>query len=360
MHFGLSEEQTLLQETVRSFVRNECGPSRLRELFEAGAGHDDALWKGLCEIGLAGLVVPEEYGGAGLERIDLALVCEVLGAGALPAPLLEHSLACIAIAEGGSEEQRRRWLPALASGERVATVAIGEPDERWDPGDWTVSHRDGRLTGSKIYVPNAGAADLLLVGVAGGDFAVVDAGASGVAIEAQDGIDRTRPVASVQLDAAAAESLTGGVKLSRRVLDAGLAGLAADAFGAATHLLELSVDYAKTRKQFGRPIAGFQAVKHQLARIATSIEPTRALFWYAAHALDAGLSDGERSAALAKAHITDRALHAAREAVELHGGLGFTWDCDVQIWFKRAMFDRAFLGGPHAQRERCARLAGWQ
>jgi alkylation response protein AidB-like acyl-CoA dehydrogenase len=143
------------------------------------------------------------------------------------------------------------------------------------------------------------------------------------------------------------------------VLDAGLAALAADSHGAATQLIALCADYAKDRKQFGLPIGRFQAVKHQIARLGTDIEPTRALFWYAAHALDCQLPDASRSAAMAKAHVTDRAMHAAREAVELHGGLGFTWECDVQLLFKRAMFNRAFLGTPETQRERCAALAGW-
>ena len=144
-----------------------------------------------------------------------------------------------------------------------------------------------------------------------------------------------------------------------RVIDAGLAALAADSFGAATQLIQLSVAYAKERKQFGFPIAQFQAVKHQLARMGTQIEPTRALFWYAAHALDQGLPDAERHAAMAKAHITDCAMDIARDAVELHGGLGFTWECDVQAWFKRAMFNRSFLGTPQTHREHMATLAAW-
>jgi alkylation response protein AidB-like acyl-CoA dehydrogenase len=135
--------------------------------------------------------------------------------------------------------------------------------------------------------------------------------------------------------------------------------LAADSFGAASELVRISTEYAKTREQFGFPIGQFQAVKHQLARLATDIEPTRALFWYAAYAYDHIENEATRYAALAKAHITDRAMQTARMAVELWGGLGFTWECDVQMWFKRAMFNRAFLGTPEHLRERCAALAGW-
>jgi alkylation response protein AidB-like acyl-CoA dehydrogenase len=143
------------------------------------------------------------------------------------------------------------------------------------------------------------------------------------------------------------------------VRDAGLVLLAADAFGAAEKLLELAVAYAQTREQFGQPIAQFQGVKHQLANLAAAIEPMRALVWYAAHAQDHVQGDAERSAAIAKAHVTDVALDAAREVVQLHGGIGFTWDCDVQIWLKRAIFDRALLGGPELHRERQAALGDW-
>ena len=141
--------------------------------------------------------------------------------------------------------------------------------------------------------------------------------------------------------------------------DAALVLLAADAFGGATRLVEMSVEYAKTREQFGVTIGHFQALKHQLANMAVDVEPARGLYWYAAHAQDHVPDQAERSAAIAKAHITDRYLQVARDAVEAHGGIGFTWECDVQIWFKRAMFDRAYLGSPALHRERSAQLAGW-
>ena len=209
-------------------------------------------------------------------------------------------------------------------------------------------------------MPHVSQAGLVVVGIAGGGLAVVEtATAGGVQFQDQGGIDRGRPIGRLCFEATPCERLPGGPGSARLVVDAGLAMLAADSHGAATRLVELSAAYAKDRKQFGFPIAQFQAVKHQIARIGTDIEPTRALFWYAAHALDRKLADASRAASMAKAHVTDRAMAAAREAVELHGGLGFTWDCDVQIWFKRAMFNRAFLGTPEAHRERCAVLAGW-
>ena len=359
MHFGLSEEQELLQQTIQSFIDGECPPNRLREIFDSGTGHDPALWKGFAEIGLSGLVVPEKHGGAGMEMLELALAAETIGGGALPGPFTGHSLACLAIAHFGDELQRERWLPALAAGEAIGTVALAEAGDLWDPSDWGVAIADGSLRGAKRHVPHAAIADVFVVGVAGGGLAVVEKSATGLRVQDQPGIDRSRPVAELVFDATPAEILANGSDAGARLRDAGLSILAADAFGAAWRLTQMTVDYAKQRQQFGRPIAEFQAVKHQLADMATSIEPTRGLFWYSAHAFDHMQADAARAAAIAKAHITDRAVEIARSAVELHGGLGFTWECDVQIWFKRAMFDRAFLGTPEQHRARSADLGGW-
>jgi alkylation response protein AidB-like acyl-CoA dehydrogenase len=372
MHFGLTEEQLLLQETMRGFVACECPPPRLRELFDTGAGHDPALWKGLTEIGVAGLTVPEAFGGAGLGLLELALVLEELGAGALPGPILGHALACLAIQLAGSEAQQRRWLPVLASGERIATVAFAEPGDVWDPESWQLAgeqvarsepkasedHQVG-LRGAKRHVPHAALAELVVVGVRGGGFALVERGAAGLHIEDERGADRTRPIAELAFDGSPAELLAGAPGAAARVRDAALVLLAADAFGAAWHLVRMTVEYAKTRQQFGTPIAQFQAVKHQLADMATQIEPTRGLFWYAAHAWDHLPAESPRAAAIAKAHITARASEVARAAVELHGGLGFTWECDVQLWFKRAMFDRTWGGNPAHHLARIAALGDW-
>jgi alkylation response protein AidB-like acyl-CoA dehydrogenase len=359
MHFGLTEEQLLLQETVRGFVAGECPAPRLREIFDAGAGHDPALWKGLAEMGIAGLTVPESLGGAGLGLLELALVTEELGAGALPGPSFGHALACLAIQLAGSDAQQRRWLPDLASGERIATIAFGEKDGVWDPEQWCLAVESGRLSGAKRHVPHAAIADLLVIGVRGGRFAVVERGAAGLCVEDERGVDRTRPIAELIFDRTPAELLTGPTDAAARVRDAGLVMLAADAFGAAWHLTRLTVEYAKTRQQFGTPIAQFQAVKHQLADMATQVEPTRGLFWYAAHAWDHLPAEAARAAAIAKAHITARASEVARAAVELHGGLGFTWECDVQLWFKRVMFARTWGGTPEHHHARIAALGDW-
>jgi alkylation response protein AidB-like acyl-CoA dehydrogenase len=358
MDFGLSEEQEMLQETVRSFIDGECPTPRLREIFDRGDGFDSALWKGLAEMGLVGLAIDEEHGGGGLELLDLALVQEVIGERGLPGPFMTHALAAHAVSLAGSAAQKKRWLPALVEGE-VATIALCEGADGWTPAQWRTRREGDRLSGVKAYVPHAAVARRFVVGLGGGELVLVEADAPGVRLEAVEGLDRSRPIHTVSFDATPCEPLEGRGDAADRLVDAGLCLLAADAFGAASHLVDITVAYAQTREQFGQKIAEFQAVKHQLARLGTDIEPTRALYWYAAHAFDHIESDRARSAALAKAHITDRAVEAGRMCVELHGGLGFTWECDVQIWLKRCLFDRAFLGTPSALRARCADLAGW-
>jgi len=357
VNFDLSDEQRLLQETLRGFLANECGPPHLRAVFE-GEGHDPALWKGMVELGLAGLHLPERFGGAGLSQVDLAIAAESLGHGGAPGPFLGHALAGLAIELAGSEAQRERWLPRLATGEALATVALGEPGNVWQPEEWTLAAGE-RLTGTKTNVPHAAIADLLVVGLAGGRLGLVERGAQGMAVAPIEGVDRVRRIDAVVFQNTPCEGLPGGEAASGRVRDAGLVLLAADAWGAGTRLVEMAVDYAKTREQFGVTIGHFQALKHQLASMALDLEPARALVWYAAYAQDHLPEEAPRSAALAKAHLGDRAMQVARDVVEAHGGIGFTWECDVQIWFKRCMFDRAFLGAPAVHRERAARLAGW-
>jgi alkylation response protein AidB-like acyl-CoA dehydrogenase len=359
MDFGLSEEQHLLQDTIRGFAAMECPIARLRERFEEGGGCDAALWKGLVEMGVAGLALPASNGGSDLEVLDLALVSEVLGESALPVPFLGHVLAGLALRWGGSPAQRDHWLPRLATGDTAATVAFGEFGGHWQPEEWTAELQGGRLSGAKVFVPDGAAADAIVVGTRGGGLALVEAGAPGLSVRAVPGVDRTRAVAEIALDGVVAEPLAEGAGAAGRLRDAALVLLAADAFGAAWHLLRATIAYVVTREQFGTRLAQFQAVKHQLANAVTDLEPARGLLWYAAHAVDRLPERAPHAAAVAKAHITDRALSVARDAVELHGGIGYTWESDVQIWFKRTLFDRAFLGTPELHRERSAALADW-
>lgn len=359
MDFGLSEEQQLLQQTIERFFETECPSTRLHEIFDGDDAVDESLWRGMVELGLGGLTLSEKYGGAGLEMIDLALAAEVLGRRGAPGPFLGHALAGIAIDLAGSDAQKERWLPALATGKSLGTIALGEAGGRWDPAQWQASVADGRITGTKAWVPCAAAADIVVVGTSGGGLALVELSASGVEITEVDGVDRTRRLDDVELSGAPCEPLEQGAAVAARVRDAGLCLLAADAFGGASRCVEMSVDYANTREQFGVTIGHFQAIKHRLATLAVQVEPARSLLWYAAHAWDVLPGERERACALAKAHISDRYMQTARDSVEVHGGMGFTWEGDMQIWFKRAMFDRMYLGSPATHRERAAQASGW-
>jgi alkylation response protein AidB-like acyl-CoA dehydrogenase len=356
MNFALTDEQELLQSTVRDFVAKECPARTVRAVFDGESAGVAALWNGLAEIGIAGLAVPERHGGAGLELLELALVAEELGRGAVPVPFLGHALATLALARGGSAAQQAAWLPRLADGSARATIALAEDGGRWLPKDWGVELANGRVSGRKEFVPEAEDAQLFIVGCRGGALALVEASAN-TRVSAQAALDRGRPLSLLELDGAPAELLADAD--AERLIDAASVLLAADAFGAAHQLVRATAAYAQARQQFGQPLAQFQALKHQLANMALEIDPTRGLWWYAAHAFDHAPAEAPRAAALAKSHVTDRAQQVARDAVEVHGGIGFTWECDVQIWFKRAMFDRLWLGAPELHRERFAALEGW-
>ena len=356
MDFSLSQEQELLQDAVRSFVAKESPPRAVHAIFDGDPRAVPALWKGLAYLGVFGLTVPESHGGAGLELLDLALVAEELGRGAVPVPFLGHALATLALARGGSVAQQAAWLPRLADGSARATVAVGEDGGRWLPDAWQTELANGRVRGRKCLVPDAEDADLFVVGCRGGALALVEAGA-GVRVTPELALDRSRPLAVLELDGASAQVLDASA--AARLVDAGSVLLAADAFGAAHQLVRATAAYLQSRQQFGQPLAQFQAVKHQLANMALEVDPTRGLWWYAAHAFDHAPAEASRAAALAKSHITERAMQVARDAVEAHGGLGFTWECDVQLWFKRVMFDRLWLGAPELHRERYAALEGW-
>jgi alkylation response protein AidB-like acyl-CoA dehydrogenase len=361
MDFGLSEEQGLLQTTVRRFLSERCPTSRVREVMETATAHDAALWRGLAELGTTAIVVPEAQGGLGQELLDLALVAEELGYAATPGPFLASSMATIALAHAKDEEVKSRWLPDLASGEAVGAIAIGEADEVWDPSRLATRAAAGRLSGSKPLVAGAGEADVLLVAASdegGPGLWLVEPDAPGVSIAALAGSDMTRRLAAVSFTDAPARRI-GDVDAITRAYDAGLVLIAADAYGGARRCFEMTRGYTLERSQFGQVIGSFQAVKHQLADWIADQEPSLSLVWYAAHAFDRLQDRSTRHAALAKAHLCDLYDKAARVATELHGGIGFTWEYDLHLWFRRAMFDRGYLGSAGYQRTRAAAAAGW-
>jgi alkylation response protein AidB-like acyl-CoA dehydrogenase len=362
MDFGLSEEQVLLKDTIRRYLDSECPTTRVRSIMESEDGHDPRLWRGLAELGVPGLMVPPEHGGSGLELLDLALAAEELGWGCAPGPFLGSAMATVALLESGNAAAQGRWLPGIASGEAIVTMALGEGLGEWDVARMGTRARGGALTGEKPLVPHAGIADAIVVAALddeGPGLWLVERGARGVGVTALKGSDMTRRLDLVQLADTPAVKLCGGRKAIDRARDAGLILLSADAYGGAHRCHDMTVKYALTREQFGQVIGAFQGVKHQLAELVTELEPTLSLWWYAAHAFDHMREQSERHAAVVKAHCTDLFDRTVRYSIELHGGIGFTWEYDLQLWFRRALFDRAFLGEASYHRQRAAELAGW-
>jgi alkylation response protein AidB-like acyl-CoA dehydrogenase len=357
MNFLLTEDQLALVDSVSNLLRDKCDSQQLHKVFNVAgdAQFDRELWQALCEMGVPAIMVPQAYGGLGLGMVDLAIVAEALGRTVAPAPLLGHALAALAITLGGSEDQKSRWLPSLATGEILATVALCEGKSGWLPSEWTLN--SPQLNGTKTLVPNAAEADLIVVGTADG-LALVERGA-GYACARIDSADRTRPIDTVTFEAAVAEPLAEGAAATERLIDAAAVLIAADSFGGADHCVTMSVEYAKLREQYGQPIAGFQGLRYQLVAMALATEPSRGLYWYAAHAWDAMPDKAAHAAAQAKAHLADTYLQITRDTVEAHGGIGFTWEHDTHLYMKRAMLNWAWLGSPSRHRLRAADLAGW-
>jgi alkylation response protein AidB-like acyl-CoA dehydrogenase len=361
--FSLSDEQQLLVATLRRFLDEECPVGRVRELVAAEPGSDGGTWKALAGLGVAGLLVPEEHGGSGLALLDAALAAEALAWGVAPAPFLGSAvMATLALRAVGTAEQQARWLPRLATGSLRVGVAATELVSRRDGAG--VALREGRLHGLALMVIDGVGAEQLLVPVDGGrSLALVDARGEGVASCGLRTIDRTRGFAEVRFDAAPVGEWIGAPgaasAASRRMLDAARVVLAADILGASERALELSVAYALQRRQFGRPIGSFQAVKHLCAEMAAELEPARSLVWYAAHAFDAVPEEASVVASHAKAHLSEVGPWIVRTATEVHGGIGFTDEQNLHYWFKRVGVDRQLLGSPEVVREEAARLLGW-
>jgi alkylation response protein AidB-like acyl-CoA dehydrogenase len=363
MDFALSEEQTLLAASLRRFLETECPVTRVRELVAKQPGHDGGTWQSLCELGVAGLLVPEAHGGSGLTLLDAAVAAEALAWGVAPGPFLGSAvMASVALREAGTAEQQARWLPALATGACRFAVAANELVSRRDGAG--VTARDGRLHGLALMVIDAIGAGQILVPVDGGaSLARVEAGAAGVVSTPLRTIDRTRGFGRVELDGAPVAEWIGAPGTAgpacRRMLDAARVVLAADMLGASGRALDLAVAYARERKQFDRVIGSFQAVKHLCAEMVAELEPARSLVWYAAHAFDAVPEEATLMACHAKAHLAEVGPFVVRTATEVHGGIGFTDEQNLHYWFKRVGVDRHLLGSPEALREQAARLQGW-
>jgi alkylation response protein AidB-like acyl-CoA dehydrogenase len=361
----LSDEQRELVCAVEGFLDKRSPETEVRRLMEAGGAADPAVWAQMAQqLGLQGLVIPERYGGGGFGYLDLALVAECAGAALLVAPLLSTVVAAAAIGLSHDEQLKSTYLPALASGELVATLALAEDSGRWDAASvMTSAEAHGPaavLTGTKMYVldaPSAGALVVSARSAAGVGLYVVDADAPGVTVTAMDALDLTRPLGRVELAGASARPIVAAEPVFDRVLAVAATLLAAEQVGGAQRCLDMAVAYAKLRVQFGRPIGSFQAIKHKCADMLFDVESARSAAYHAANSLDNG-QDSRVEAALAQAHCSAAYSRVAAETIQIHGGIGFTWEHPAQLYYKRAKSSELLFGDPAAHRERLGELLG--
>lgn len=377
MNFGLSAEQEQLQHTARDFLAKEWPPSSAHALFDTESEAAlRQLYRQMAELGWVGLLAPPEFGGAGGTFLDAALLAEEMGRAAVPGPYLANTLALLLLRDAGSKALRSEWLPALTQGQAIGTVAWFEAQASSWPCTLetrcTATRLGVRLSGTKRFVLDAHLADVFLVACAAPAgrakttvVVLVPNNQPGITVRPMDDVDRTRRVYEVSFEDVAvprkAVFVSGerAVNALNRVFDAAAVLLAADSLGGAERLLEMSVAYAKVRTQFGRPIGSFQAVKHRCAEMVAQIEPARSLMWYAAHTLDAMPRLATYAASLAKGLLADVYAAVAESALRVHGGIGFTWEHDLHIWFKRAQWNRYAFGTPEWHRERVAQMCRW-
>jgi alkylation response protein AidB-like acyl-CoA dehydrogenase len=374
MDFGFNEEQELLRGQARDFLDKQCPTSRVRELMASDRCYDDAMYAQMASLGWTAIPFPEEYGGLGLGIVDLTVVLEEMGRHVTPAPLQSAvGLAGMTLLHGGSDAQKQRLLPSLCEGESVGTVALVEESGRWDAeGVQLPAQRSGDaylLSGEKLYVPDAHVADWMIVaarsgnGGGGGDgvtLLLVDTAGPGVSVRTMKTMDQTRRLCVVSFDGVevGADAVVGsegrGWSVLRKGLDRALVAISAELCGTAQRALEMSVEYAKTRQQFGRPIGSYQAVSHKCADMLVQVESAKSLTYYAAWAVDNDVPEAPLAAAMAKAYASDAARLVTGAAIQVHGGIGFTWEHDMHLYFKRAKWGETTLGDAVFHRERVA------
>jgi alkylation response protein AidB-like acyl-CoA dehydrogenase len=370
MDFGFSEEQEMLRSSARDFLAKEAPMTYVRKMMDDEVGFTAELWKKMADLGWMGLILPEQYGGSGLDFVDLIVVLEEMGRVVLPGPFFSTVvLGGMALLDGGSAALKDALLPKLASGELRVTLAQLEPSGRWDAdGIQLAAKGDGGgfvLSGTKLFVPDAHTADHMVVagrapgstGTDGISLFLVDAKAPGITTTQLKTMDQTRKLGEVVLKdvRVPADRVLGpvgqGWALLDRVIDRGKVGLCAEMCGGAQRVLEMSVDYAKVREQFGKPIGSFQAIQHKCANMLVEVESSKSVTYYAAWAVANGVAEAPLAAAMAKAYCSDAYRHVSGEGIQIHGGIGFTWEHDMHIYFKRAKSSEVTFGDATWNRE---------
>lgn len=352
MNFDFSDDQRLLQEEVRKMLAATSTSAEVRKVLEGTAPYSAPVWRQLLDMGAAAAAIPEAYGGAGLGYLELCLVAEEVGRHLAPVPLASSIfLAAEALLLGGSESQKQHWLPRIASGETIATAALGSVETYLAP--VPLSFNGHTLDGSLAALPDGLAAGLAVL-QAGDDLLLVDLTGPGVNRHAVPGLDPTRPYAAVSFAATPAEILgqSGTAALAQRLLDGAAVLLAFEQIGGAARALDMSREYSLERKAFGRQIGGFQALKHKMADIYTRNEIARVHAYYGAWALSSLAPELPVAAAAARVSATTAYNYAAEESIEIHGGIGYTWEMDCHLHMRRARHLGQLIGSVHAWRAR--------
>jgi alkylation response protein AidB-like acyl-CoA dehydrogenase len=370
MNFAFSEEQEELRRTVRSFLEQKSPETEVRRLMETDDGYDPAVWKQMGEqLGLQGLAIPEEFGGSGYSYVELIVILEEMGRRLLCAPYFSTVvLAANTLIHSGDDAAKKEWLPGIASGETIATLAFTEDTGRWDEAGITATASksgDGwSITGTKSYVIDGHVADLILVAARsdkGVSIFAVPADASGLTRTLLTTMDQTRKQARIELSNTPGTLIGAegqGWSVIDRVLDLAAVALSAEQVGGAQFVLDMAVQYAKDRIQFGRPIGSFQAIKHKCADMLLEVESAKSAAYYAGWCA-AELNDELPSvAALAKAYCSEAYFHASADNIQIHGGIGFTWEHPAHLYFKRAKSSELLFGDPAYWRELLAQRIG--
>jgi alkylation response protein AidB-like acyl-CoA dehydrogenase len=356
MQFGLNESQELLKSNARKFFAGECPMDAVRRLMETETAYDPQLWAKMAEQGYTGIIFPEEYGGVGLGTVELALLTEEAGRALLPGPLFSTvALAGATINAVADHEHKREYLEPICAGDARATVAILESSTSWDLGELTMTGVNGKLTGEKLFVTDAAVADFLVVVARNGVF-LVHAKAPGLKITPMLGMDMTRKLYTASFSETPAEKIgeTGGLA---KAFDIATTALVAEMVGGMQRTLDITVEYAKTRKQFGKPIGMFQAVQHQCADMYLETESSRSAAYYAAWTLQEGTPEAPLAVSIAKMYASDAARNVGNHGIQVHGGMGFTWENDIHLFYRRAKASETTLGDATFHRARIARHA---
>ena len=372
MEFGFNEDQDALREAVRRFCEDKSPPSEVRRLMETEAGYDEAVWKQMgAELGLQGLHIPEAFGGQGFSFVELCIVLEEQGRALLCAPYFASvALAANAIMNAGSDADRKELLPGIASGETIATLAITESSGAWDATGISMEASGSHvLNGTKEVVVDGHNADLIVVaarqagttGTDGISLYTVAGDASGLTRTPQKTLDWTRKLAKLEFSDVEAKPLGEPGKAWEALsltLDQAAVCLANEMVGGTQFCFEAAVQYGKDRHQFGRAIGGYQAIKHRLADLLLEVESAKSAAYYAAWAAASKPDEFPIVASLAKAYCSDAYFKMTAENIQIHGGIGFTWEHDAHLYYKRAKSSELFLGDPSEHREKLASRIG--